>query len=86
MAFKMKGFSPFTKDGETAEEKLEKLRKKRRKQAEAAMDSVQQSYTKKMQFSADSLNDAVNRDIQLYNDRKISLEELKKRRPGLKYD
>ena len=28
MAFKMKGFSPFTKDGETAEEKLEKLRKK----------------------------------------------------------
>ena len=50
------------------------------------MDSVQQSYTKKMQFSADSLNDAVNRDIQLYNDRKISLEELKKRRPGLKYD
>ena len=86
MAFKMKGFSPFTKDGETAEEKLKRLREKRKKEAEAAMDSVQQSYTKKMQFSADSLNAAVNKDIKLYNDCEISLNELKKRRPVLKYD
>ena len=86
MAFKMKGFSPFTKDGETAAEKLEKLRKKREREAQAAMDSVQRSYNKKMQFSADSLNAAVNKDIKLYNDGEISLNELKRRRPGLKYD
>ena len=69
----------------SAEEQMKKLNKKYEKQMGAKIDSIQKVYSKKSQFSADSLNKAVNKDINLYNKGEISQKELKRRRPGVKF-
>ena len=88
MAYKQAGWSPFTKKTDppkSAEEQMKKLNKKYEKQMKAKMDSIQGVYQGKSDFSADSLNKAVNKDIELYNKGEISQNELKKRRPGVKF-
>ena len=80
--FKMKGWTPYTKKTDppkSAEEQMKKLNEKYKKQMEAKMDSIQNVYQAKSNFSADSLSKAVNKDIDLYNQEKITKEELSKR-------
>ena len=69
----------------SAADQMKKLNKKYENQMNAKMDSIQNVYNKKSQFSADSLNTEVNKDIKLYNEGSISQNELKKRRPGVKF-
>ena len=86
--FKMKGWTPYTKKTDppkSAEDQMKELNKKYKKQMDAKMDSIQNVYQAKSNFSADSLNKAVNKDIELYNKGEISQNELKKRRPGVAF-
>ena len=69
----------------SAADQMKKLNKKYENQMNAKMDSIQNVYNKKSQFSADSLNTEVNKDIKLFNEGSISQNELKKRRPGVKF-
>ena len=87
MAYKQKGWSPFSKKTDppkSAQEQMDELNKKYEKQMSTKMDSIQKVYQDKSKFSADSLSKEVDKDIDLYKKGEISKNELKKRRPGLK--
>ena len=91
MAFKMKGWSPFNVNEDTdppksADEQYNKINKKRFNQLNTKIDSLQQDYESQMNFTSDSLSKEVDKDINLYNENEISKEELKKRRPGVKFE
>ena len=83
--------SPFNTNGDTdppesAQEQYDKINQKRFNELNAIVDSLEQDYKNKMTFTSDSLDAEVNKDVDLYNQEKISKEELKKRRPGVKFE
>ena len=85
------GASPFNTNGDTdppesAQEQYDKINQKRFNELNAIVDSLEQDYKNKMTFTSDSLDAEVNKDVDLYNQEKISKEELKKRRPGVKFE
>ena len=70
----------------SAQTQYDNINKKRHAQLLKQIAELEKNYKKKMEFTSDSLNTEVNKDIKLYESGDISKNELKKRRPGLKFE